>query len=232
MSESPIRARLETLEDPEYREFQMKLIPGIDPDRVLGIRTPDLRAYAKQLLRTGEAAGFLAVLPHDTFDENQLHAFVISGIRDFPDCLAEVERFLPYVDNWATCDQLSPSCFARHTEELSPVLDRWLHSEHVYTVRFAIGMRMRYYLEDLFEDRYPREIAELRSDEYYIRMMVAWYFATALAKQYDRILPYLRERRLPEWTHNKTIQKAVESRRITEQEKEELRRLRLPSSGR
>ena len=143
-----------------------------------------------------------------------------------------MERFLPFIDNWATCDQLSPSCFARHTEELSPVLDRWLHSEHVYTVRFAIGMRMRYYLEDLFEDRYPREIAELRSDEYYIRMMVAWYFATALAKQYDRILPYLRERRLPEWTHNKTIQKAVESRRITEQEKEELRRLRLPSSGR
>ena len=232
MSESPIRARLETLEDPEYREFQLKLIPGIDPDRVICILTPDLRAYAKQLLRSGEASGFLAVLPHDTFDENQLHAFVISGIRDFPDCLAEVERFLPYVDNWATCDQLSPSCFARHTEELSPVLDRWLHSEHVYTVRFAIGMRMRYYLEDLFEDRYPREIAELRSDEYYIRMMVAWYFATALAKQYDRILPYLRERRLPEWTHNKTIQKAVESRRITEQQKEELRRLRLPSSGR
>ncbi len=232
MSESTIRARLETLGDPEYREFQLKLIPGIDPDRVLGIRTPDLRAYAKQLLRSGEAAGFLAVLPHKTFDENQLHVFVISGIRDFPDCLAEVERFLPYVDNWATCDQLSPSCFARHTEELSPILDRWLHSEHVYTVRFAIGMRMRYYLEDLFEDRYPREIAALCSDEYYIRMMVAWYFATALAKQYDRILPYIRDRRLPEWTHNKTIQKAIESRRITEQQKEELRCLRIPTSRR
>ena len=225
MSEE-IRKELMRLQDTKYREFQIRLLPTVEPERIIGVRTPELRKYAKQLLAGGEAEAFLQELPHRYFDENQLHAFILSGMKDFSVCLREVGRFLPYVDNWATCDQLSPAVFRKHKAELLDSVRTWLNAEETYTVRFAIGMLMQYFLDEQFEPAFLEMVASVRSEEYYIRMMVAWYFATALAKQYDAALPYLEARRLDDWTHLKTIQKAVESYRIGAEQKEYLKSLR------
>ena len=222
-----IRSELFALQDLGYRALQNKLTPTIDPATTIGVRTPELRKLAKQLVKREDVNVFLDDLPHTYFDENQLHAFIISEVRDFEACLAEVERFLPYVDNWATCDQMSPKVFKKHRDELLAPIKRWLASDETYTVRFGVGMLMEHYLDDDFDPEYLDMAAAVRSDEYYVRMMVAWYFATALAKQYDAALPYLEERRLDEWTHNKTIQKAVESRRISPEQKDYLRGLRI-----
>ncbi|MBR0153320.1 MAG: DNA alkylation repair protein [Lachnospiraceae bacterium] len=230
-----IRERLMQMRDPKYREFQVKLIPNIAPETVVGVRTPELRSYAKELQKRPETEAFLEDLPHAFFDENQLHAFVISGIRDYERCIREVRRFLPYVDNWATCDQMSPAVFRRHKKELLEEIRGWIASGETYTVRFGIGMLMQHYLDEDYDPAYPEMAAGVRSEEYYVNMMVAWYFATALAKQYDSVIPYLEEGRLPVWTHNKAIQKAVESYRITQEQKEYLRGLRRrksePSAG-
>ena len=225
-----IRTRLSELQGKAYREFQIPLFPSINPDRIIGVRTPALRSYAKELSRRPDVSEFLDALPHPTFDENQLHAFIISGIRDYGTCLKEVCRFLPYVDNWATCDQLSPTVFRRHREELIGPVRTWIGSGETYPVRFGIGMLMQHYLDGDFDPSYPELAASVRSEEYYVNMMVAWYFATALAKQYTAVLPYLEERRLDRWTHNKTIQKAVESSRIAPEQKEYLRSLRIKGS--
>ena len=222
-----VRERLFALQDPAYRAFQAKLIPNQAPDSVIGVRTLALRALAKELSGSGEAAAFLEALPHPYFDENQLHAFLISVGRDFSAVLENVEAFLPHVDNWATCDQLSPRVFRAHRAELLPHIRVWLASSYPYTVRFAVGMLMAHYLDDAFDPEYPALVAAVRSGDYYVNMMAAWYFATALAKQYDAVIGYLEERRLPVWTHNKTIQKAVESRRIPEEQKTYLRTLRV-----
>ncbi len=230
-----IRERLMQMQDLKYREFQVKLIPNIAPETVVGVRTPELRRYAKELQKRPETEAFLEDLPHAFFDENQLHAFVISGIRDYERCIREVRRFLPYVDNWATCDQMSPAVFRRHKKELLEEIRGWIASGETYTVRFGIGMLMQHYLDEDYDPAYPEMAAGVRSEEYYVNMMVAWYFATALAKQYDSVIPYLEEGRLPVWTHNKAIQKAVESYRITQEQKEYLRGLRRrksePSAG-
>lgn len=226
MSEE-IRQELFRLQDTAYREFQYKLIPTVDPVSVIGVRTPELRALAKRLIKTGEAEGFLRELPHAYFDENQLHAFIISEMKDFTECLAQTERFLPYVDNWATCDQMSPKIFKKHRPELLEPIRKWIGSGHTYTVRFAVGMLMEHYLDGDFDPAYPELAASVRSEEYYVRMMAAWYFATALAKQYDAVIPYFEQRRLEPWTHNKAIQKAVESRRISPERKEYLRGLKV-----
>ncbi len=207
--------RLNALSDSSFAEFQRKLIPTVQPESVMGVRTPLLRALAKEMIKSGEAEAFLDRLPHRFFDENQLHAFILSEEKDFETCLERVSAFLPHVDNWATCDQMSPVVFRRHKKELAPVIRQWLRSDHVYTVRFAIGMLMQHYLEDQFDPCYLEWVSDLRSGEYYVNMMIAWYFATALAKQYEAALPYIMQRRLPSWTHNKAIQKALESRRIT-----------------
>ncbi len=225
-----IQNRLFELQDSKYREFQIPLFPSVDPDRIIGVRTPALRGYAKELSGRLDIAEFLDALPHPTFDENQLHAFIISRIRDYETCLKEVCRFLPYVDNWATCDQLSPDVFRRHREELIRPVRSWIGSGETYPVRFGIGMLMQHYLDDAFDPAYPELAASVRSEEYYVNMMVAWYFATALAKQYGAVLPYLEERRLDRWTHNKTIQKAVESSRIAPEQKDYLRSLRIKGS--
>ena len=222
-----MREELFQLQDPAYRDFQSKLIPTVPPEAFIGVRTPELRRIAKELIKRGDAAGFLAELPHKYFDENQLHAFILSEIKDFSACLAETERFLPFIDNWATCDQLSPKVFKRHKSELLPAFRRWLASGHSYTARFGIGMLMEHFLDADFDPAYPELVAAIRSEEYYVRMMVAWYFATALSKQYDAVIPYLEQRRLDPWTHNKTIQKAVESYRITPEQKAYLRTLKL-----
>ena len=237
---SPILSRLFAMQDVKYRDFQSKLIPNVPPDLFIGIRTPDLRKYARELYKEEKdpAAGsirqdsfleaFLEDLPHKYFDENQLHAFVISEEKKFDVCIARIERFLPFVDNWATCDQLSPKVFKKNRDALLPCLRKWISSDHTYTVRFAIGMLMQHYLDDAFDPSYPELIASVQSEEYYVRMMIAWYFATALAKQYDAVLPFLEERRLDPWTHNRTIQKAVESYRITPEQKTYLRSLKIP----
>jgi len=221
-----IREKLQILSDPAYRDFQSKLIPSVPDARFIGVRTPALRAYAKNLSRQTDVTPFLRDLPHRTFDENQLHAFLIAEIRDYERCIDEVERFLPFVNNWATCDQMSPKVFRKHRQQLLEHIQAWLGSDHPYTVRFAIGMLMQHFLDDDFDPAYLARVAAIRSDEYYVRMMIAWYFATALAKQYDAALPYLDQHRLDEWCHHKTIQKAVESYRITPEQKAYLRTLR------
>ena len=224
-----IRNELYALQDEGYREFQKKLIPTADPDSVIGVRTPALRSFAAQLLKSEDIDAFLDDLPHRTFDENQLHAFLLSGMKDYGKCVKCVGQFLPYVDNWATCDQMSPKVFKKHKQELLEQIRQWLCSDHTYTVRFAIGMLMEHFLDENFDPAYPEMVSKIRSEEYYINMMIAWYFATALAKQYDQILPYLEERKLADWTHNKTIQKAIESYRITPEQKEYLRSLKIPA---
>ena len=226
-----IQSRLFHLQDPQYRAFQCKLLPTVPPETVIGVRTPVLRAYAKELRETEAAADFLRDLPHAYFDENQLHAFLLCEIRDHPRCMAEVERFLPYVDNWATCDQLSPRAFRRHRPELLERVRAWLGSDAPYTVRFGLGMLMEHYLDDAFQTEYPELVARLRAEDYYVKMMIAWYFATALAKQYAAALPFLEQGRLDVWTHNKAIQKAVESRRIPPERKEYLKTLKRKPTG-
>lgn len=220
------------LQDVKYRDFQKKLIPTVDPDSVIGVRTPELRKLAKQLarLRTSKEAAdveaFLKELPHEYFDENQLHAFIISEDKDYERCMSEVEEFLPYVDNWATCDQLSPKVFRKNKDGLLLHVRKWLKSDRTYTVRFAIGMLMQHFLDDDFNTEYPELVAKVKSEEYYVNMMIAWYFATALAKQYDAVIPYIEKQKLDVWTHNKTIQKARESYRITQEQKEYLKTLK------
>ena len=222
-----IRQSLFDLQDIKYRDFQAKLIPGTDTETMIGVRTPELRKLAKQMLKREEIGEFLQDLPHRYFDENQLHAFIISGIREYGKCMEELERFLPYVDNWATCDQMSPVVFKKHKQELLSGIREWIRSEHTYTVRFGIGMLMQHFLDDDFDPAYPELVAGVRSEEYYVNMMIAWYYATALAKQYDAVLPYIERRRLDPWVHNKTIQKAVESYRISDEQKEYLRSLKV-----
>ena len=221
-----IRADLLRLQDPKYRDFQRKLIPTVDPDTVIGVRTPALRDYARHLACSGDASLFLRELPHSLFEENQLHAFLLSEMKDFDRCMAELNRFLPYVDNWATCDQMSPKTFKAHRSALPGQIRAWLRSAAPYTIRFGIKTLMQHFLDDDFDLVYPEAVAALRSEEYYVNMMIAWYFATALSKQYERILPFLEQRRLDRWTHNKTIQKAIESDRIPPERKAYLRGLK------
>lgn len=218
---------LNSLSDSKYRDFQIKLIPGTtSSDHMIGVRTPDLRKYAKELSKRDDISDFLNNLPHKYFDENQLHAFVISLMKDYDKCMCEVERFLPYVDNWATCDQMSPKIFKKNKEKLLEKIRDWIASDKTYTIRFGIKMLMEHFLDDDFDLQYPDMVASVRSEEYYVNMMIAWYFATALAKQYDSILPYIEEKRLDIWTHNKAIQKSIESYRITDDQKSYLRSLK------
>ena len=225
-----IRQSLFELQDIKYRDFQAKLIPGKDTETMIGVRTPELRKLAKQMLKREEIGEFLRDLPHRYFDEDQLHAFIVSGIKEYGKCMEELMRFLPFVDNWATCDQMSPGVFKKHKPELLTQIREWLGSDHTYTVRFGIGMLMQYFLDDDFDPAYPELVAGVHSEEYYVNMMIAWYFATALAKQYDDVLPFIEGRRLDPWTHNKTIRKAVESYRISDEQKEYLRSLKVQAS--
>jgi hypothetical protein len=222
-----IRKRLFKLQDKKYRDFQCRLIPTLESTTIIGVRTPELRKYAKELVKQKDMQNFLHFLPHQYFEENQLHAFIISEIKDNKQCLEELNRFLPFVDNWATCDQLSPKVFKKNRSELMDQIKQWVCSDKTYMVRFGIGMLLEHFLDDDFDPIYLEMVSKISSEEYYIHMMIAWYFATALAKQYTKALPYIEEQRLDIWTHNKTIQKAVESQRITLEQKEYLRRLKI-----
>ena len=227
MTPEEIRQRLREMSDPAYREFQAKLVPNIDPDTILGVRTPDLRKFAKELTQGEDVTAFLNQLPHPYYDENILHGCILSLCRDYEQAVNGVEVFVPYIDNWAACDLLSPKVFRKNLPDLLERIKGWIASEHPYTVRFAVGMLMSFYLDEAFDLRYPAMVAGVKSEEYYVRMMAAWYFATALAKQYDAVLPFIEERALEPWTHNKAIQKAIESRRITPEQKEYLRSLKI-----
>lgn len=222
-----IQAELFALCDGEYGDFNAKLIPSIDRRHVIGVRTPELRAMAKRLHGTAQAEEFLHALPHEYFEENQLHAFLLEYEKDYSALIAALDAFLPCVDNWATCDQMNPKSLGRNKEALLAKIREWLASGRCYTVRYAIGQLMRWYLDADFKPEYADMVAAVRSEEYYVRMMAAWYFATALAKQYDAVLPYFTERKLDAWTHNKAIQKAVESYRVSDEHKTALRRLKV-----
>jgi len=221
-----IQTYLFSMQDLTYQAFQSKLIPSIDRSRVIGVRTPALRKFARELVGTPQAERFLSDLPHTFYEENNLHAFLLEQITDFQDLICALDTFLPYVDNWATCDSMSPRILARHKAELLPHLYRWMESGEIYRVRYAIGMLMKHYLTDAYTDEYPRRISGIKSDEYYVNMMVAWYFATALAVRYEDALPYLTERRLSPWIHRKAIQKATESYRLNSSQKQFLRGIR------
>ena len=222
-----IQQELFALQDLSYRDFHAKLMPTVDKARVIGVRTPKLRAFAKEFGKTEEAKEFLKVLPHQYYEENNLHGLLIEQIKDYPTLIGDLNRFLPCIDNWATCDLLTVRVVKKHLDTFTEEVERWLASDHTYTIRFGIGMLMRYYLEEHFSLEYPEKVAKIRSKEYYVNMMRAWYFATALAKQYEAIFPFLEEKRLDAWTHNKTIQKAIESYRITQEQKAYLRTLRI-----
>lgn len=242
-----IQKTLRQMADPKTAAFTSRIIPNVDPKTILGIKTPELRALAKELLAGQKGAAnaskakkaaalapvaqkFLSDLPHKYFEENQLHGFVVSGIKDFDQCVAELERFLPFIDNWATCDQVSPICFKNHKDKLLPLIMDWIKSERIYTVRFGIVNLMRHFLDQDFETKFLKIVAAITSEEYYIKMAVAWYFAEALAKQWDAALPYIKAKRLEAWTHNKAIQKARESFKISDERKELLAGLKVALS--
>lgn len=222
-----IQLRLFELQDLKYRDFHAALMPTVDKETVIGVRMPQLRALAKELKGTELAAEFVNILPHKYYEENNLHGMFVSEIKDFNACLAEMEKFLPYMDNWATCDLTSPKCFKKHKAELLEAIKRWLASDKPYTVRFGINMLMSHYLDEDFKPEYLDLVSAVRSEEYYVRMVQAWYFATALAKQYDAALPYIENQRLEKWTHNKTIQKARESFRVLDEHKAYLKTLKV-----
>ena len=229
MTKAEITSHLFSLQDIAYRDFQAKLIPNIALDSVIGVRTPLLRSFAKELYKEGGEglSDFLSSLPHKYFDENQLHAFLISEQKDFEACLALLENFLPFINNWATCDQLSPKVFKKNHEKLLPYIEKWLESGETYTIRFAVGMLMQHFLDEDFNPDYLEKVATIRSQEYYVNMMLAWYFATALAKQYQAALPFIEQKKLDVWAHNKAIQKSIESYRISPEQKEYLRSLKI-----
>ena len=214
------------LQDLKYRDFQSKLLPKTEKEKIIGVRTPILRKFAKEFAQTKEAQNFLQELPHQYYEENNLHLMLVTHIRDYKKCLTEVIQFLPYIDTWATCDLPLPKCFEKHKAELIVDVKKWIASNDTYTIRYGIGVLLRLYLDEEFKDEYPKLVSAVISDEYYVNMMIAWYFATALAKQWEAVIGYLKDRKLPEWVHRKTIQKAIESNRITEEQKAELRGLR------
>ena len=224
-----IQQQLFELQDLKYRDFHAKLVPGMDVNDIIGVRTPELRKLAKQLAKDERVGDFLAVLPHRYLDEMNLHGFIISELKDYNECLEEIERFLPYVNNWATCDLLSPKAFKQKKNRVRLIEDikRWMASDEPFIIRFGIEMLMSFYLDEDFKPEYLKWVSKIRHDHYYVKMMVAWYFATALAKQWESTLPYIVESTLEKWTHNKAIQKAVESYRITPEQKELLKSYRV-----
>ncbi|MBQ8802726.1 MAG: DNA alkylation repair protein [Tyzzerella sp.] len=218
-----LQQTLFSMQDVSYRDFHSKLMPTIDKETIIGIRTPQLRKFAKEFAKSDKCEAFLNALPHQYYEENNLHGFLIEMGKDYDVVVERIEKFLPYVDNWATCDMMRPKVFKKHLPELFQKIQKWIASDHVYTVRYGIGMLLSFYLDDAFEREHLEMVANIRSEEYYVNMMIAWYFATALAKQYEATLPYIEEKRLDTWAHNKAIQKAIESYRVTDEQKAYLR---------
>ena len=221
-----LQEELFKLQDTGYRDFNRSLIPGVDKDKVIGIRTPVLRKFAKEYAKSGETEKFMRELPHEFYEENNLHMMLIGQIKDYDECISELEKFLPYIDNWATCDLPLPKCFDKNKEDILERAKKWIATDETYVIRYGIGVMMRLFLDEDFKEEYIQLVASVKSEEYYVNMMIAWYMATALAKQWDATVPYIQERRLSEWVHRKSIQKAVESYRITPEQKGYLKGLR------
>ena len=222
-----IQTQLFKMQDVEYKNFHSKLMPTVDEQKVIGIRIPILRKFAKDFAKSDEAEGFIASLPHKYYEEDNLHAFVIEKIADFDKAVKFTEDFLPYIDNWATCDMFMPLVFKKNKDKILPYALKWIKSDHTYTIRYGIGVLMKLFLDDDFKEDYMKVVSYVKSDEYYVNMMIAWYFATALARQYESAVKYIEHKRLPVWVHNKTIQKAVESYRISKETKEYLKTLKI-----
>ena len=218
--------RLAEVKDDAYREFQAKLVPNIPKKTILGVRTPEMRKIAKEVFESAERDAFLNDLPHKYYEENLIHFFVLAMIRDFDECVRRVEAFLPYVDCWPASDQATPKSFRKNHEKLLPYIEKWIASDHVYTARFGLRMLMNEFLDADFKEEYLALAASKQGEDYYLKMMIAWFFATALAKRYDETVPYLEQHRLDEWVHKKAIQKAIESFRVSDAHKEYLKRLR------
>ena len=226
-AENYVRERLTALQDTEYRDFHSALMPTVNKEKIIGVRVPELRKLAKELFRNGVGEEYIKNLPHVFYEEDNLHAFIVEQIKDSDRCLAETEKFLPFIDNWATCDMFSPKVFADHTDIIySKSLD-WISSGDTYIIRYGIGMLMRYFLDENFNEDVLKIVSRIKSDEYYVNMMIAWFFATALAKQYDSAIKYIENSTLDSWVHSKTIQKAIESNRISKTTKNYLRTLKL-----
>lgn len=222
-----LQKKLFELQDLNYKAFHQRLIPTIAPERIIGIRTPDLRKFSKNFAQDNDTQAFLNELPHKYYEENNLHAFIIEKIKDYDKAMLETEKFLPYIDNWATCDMFKPKVFSKNTDKLILKIDAWLESEQTYTVRYGIGLLMSYYLDENFKTEYLEIVSKIRSQEYYVNMMIAWYFATALAKQYDSAVKFLEDFKLDKWVHNKTIQKSAESNRISPEKTAYLKTLKI-----
>lgn len=223
---TPIQKKLFEFQDLKYRDFQAKLIPNVSIETIIGVRTPVLRQIAKEMVKSQNYKEFITALPHKYFDENSLHSLIISQIKDYGECVRLLDEFLPFTDNWATCDIIGPAVFKKHTDELIKEIYRWIDSTETYTIRFGVEMLMSLYLDEKFDNSYPEKVSSIKSDKYYVNMMTAWYFATALAKQYDAVLPYIEKRKLDKWTHNKAIQKSIESYRISDEQKKYLKSLK------
>ena len=225
--EKYIQKRLFELQDLKFKDFQCKLIPTVNPDSVIGVRTPELRKLAKEICKMSDISNFIDIYPHKYFEENNLHGFLIETVNNFERTIEYIDKFLPYVDNWATCDLVSPKIFKKNLPELFEKIKVWINDDHTYTIRFGIEMLMRFYMDEYFRDEYLDLAAAVKSHEYYVNMMIAWYFATALAKQYEATIPYIENHSLDKWTHNKAIQKAIESYRVDKEHKEYLRTLKI-----
>lgn len=222
-----LQKKLFSMQDLSYRDFHAKLMPTIEKEKIIGIRTPQLRKFAKEFAKTEERDAFMNDLPHQYYEENNLHGFLLEMEKDYDKLVDKLDVFLPYVDNWATCDMMRPKILKKHLKEFLPKVQEWLASNQVYTIRYGIGMLLSFYLDEEFQPEYLEWVAKIRSEEYYVNMMIAWYFATALAKQYNVTIRYIEEHRLDEWTHNKAIQKAIESYRVTDDQKSYLRTLKI-----
>ena len=218
--------RLMKYQDLEYRDFQSRIVPNIDKKTIIGVRTPQMREIVKDIYGTDEATKFIKKLPHKYYEENLVHFFLISKIKVFDECVKEVERFLPYIDCWPVCDQSSPTVFKKHHDKLLPLIKKWIDSDHIYTSRFGMRILMNEFLDKDFREEYLEWVASKKSEDYYLKMMVAWYFATALAKQYDATIKYIENKKLDPWVHQKTIQKAIESFRVSDEHKAYLRTLK------
>jgi len=221
-----IKSDLFGMQDAKYKEFHTKLIPTVDKDTIIGVRIPDLRKMAKELSKNEDIDIFLNILPHQYYEENNLNAFIIETEKNYDKCVEKINTFLPFVNNWATCDSMRPKVFSKNTDKLIAEIEKWIKSKKTYTVRFGIECLMTYYLDKEFNEKYIQSVCDIQSEEYYINMMRAWYFATALAKQYDSTVKYIENKKLDTWTHNKTIQKAIESHRITKEQKTYLKTLK------
>lgn len=222
-----LQKQLYEIGDEKYAQFQSKLTPGIDSELFIGVRVPVLRKFAKEFIKLEEAKSFLNELPHKYYDENMLHGLLISEMKDFDEIVVNLDRFLPYVDNWAVCDIMSPKKLKKDKTKLCENIKKWIKSKHLYTCRFGIEMLMSFYLDEDFKPEYLEMVSTIQSNEYYLNMMIAWFFATALAKQWDETIPYIERKALDKWTHNKAIQKAIESYRIDDDKKQYLRKLKI-----